>query len=123
MNAKTITGLTGKAIVNPILADFELAKKESSYVAYLGIRRETSQLFLQYNNGKCFMFNAVPPETLEAATTTPSIGKFFHSELKGVYDVEEMADNLITIAPPAEDDFDPEEDLEDEDLDFETDEV
>lgn len=106
MSAK-ITTISGTAvIVNPILAEFELAKKNSTYVHYLGIRRETSQLFLQYNNGTCFMFNAVPPEKLEAATVAESIGKFFHSDLKGKFETEELDHNCITIAPPEEDDED-----------------
>lgn len=121
MNAKTTkTTITGQlCLVNEILKDFELAKKNSTYVSYLGIRRETSQLFLQYNNGTCFMFNAVPPEKLEAATVAESIGKFFHSDLKGKFETEELAHNCVVVAPPVEeDDFDGFDDEDEDDVPF-----
>lgn len=87
------------------LQEFEIIKKASTNVDYFAIRRETSQLFIQFSNGKCFMYANVPPEVLEQAKEAESIGKFFHASIKGKYEDEAVGSNLITVAPPEETDF------------------
>jgi hypothetical protein len=76
-----------------------LLKKNSTNVDYFGIRRETSQLFIQFSNGTCFMYANVPTEVLEEAKNAPSIGKFFHQSIKWQYEDEAVGSNLIADAP------------------------
>lgn len=89
-------------VCNPVLADFEILKKASSNVDYFAIRRETSQFFIQFSNGKCLMYEGVPVEVLEEAKEAESIGKFHHAKIK-TYTAEEIGSRLIVIDDLAED--------------------
>lgn len=100
---KTVNGLS--VTVDNSLADFEVLKKASTNVDYFAIRRETSQLFIQFSNDTCFLYHSVPPEVLEQAKEAESIGKFFHASVKCKYEYESVGSNLITVAPPEETDF------------------
>lgn len=85
----------GKPVIcNPVLEGFELLKKASSNVDYFGISRSTGQLFIQFNNGTCFLYSGVPIETLEAAKEAESIGKFFHSAIKNKLAIDEPIADL-----------------------------
>jgi len=95
--------INGQPVVcNSNLIDFELLKKQSTLIDYYGICRQTSQLFIQFNNGKSFVFLAVPPEVLETAKTIDSIGKYYHSDIKGKYEDIAVEDNCI-VAESVED--------------------
>lgn len=87
------------------LQEFEIIKKASSNVDYFAICRKTSNLFIQFSNGTCFLYHSVPPEVLEQAKEAESIGKFFHASIKGKYQDQAVGSNLITVAPPEETDF------------------
>lgn len=106
------TNINGLPVIcNSNLADIELIKKTSSLVDYYGISRQTSQLFIQFNDGKSIIYNEVPLEVLEAAKESASIGKFWHSDIKGKYPDIAVDDNCI-VAEAVED---PEEwDIENE---------
>jgi len=96
----TTKTVNGKAvIVDKQLEDFELLKKASTNVDYFGIRRETSQLFIQFTNGRCFMYSEVPIEILEEAKNAESIGKFYHKNIKGQYTDEPIGTFLIVDQP------------------------
>ena len=106
MTKNTIKTINGKPVtVGQRFEDFELLKKNSTNVDYFGIRRETSQLFIQFSNGKCFMYANVPPEVLEEAKNATSIGKFFHASIKRQYEDEALPSNLIADAPEFEADI------------------
>jgi|GEM_PF-1540267 len=100
---KTING--NAVTVDKQLEDFELLKKASTNVDYFGIRRETSHLFMQFSNGKCFMYAQVPPEVLEEAKNAESIGKFFHAKIRDRYTYEALSSNLIADAPEFDSDI------------------
>lgn len=98
--------VNGQAVVcNGILTDFEILKQASTMIDYFAICRQTSQLFVQFSNGACFLYNNVPVETLEAATQAESIGKFFHAQVRNKYSDTPLENNCIKIAAPATNDF------------------
>jgi hypothetical protein len=77
------TTINGEAVnVDNKLQGYTLFKKPSSHVNYYGTHRDTSSLFVQYNNGTCFIFTEVPDPLLAKAEVAPSIGKFLHAFTK-----------------------------------------
>jgi hypothetical protein len=95
-NFKTTINRTA-VVCDGLLADFEILKKASSNVDYFAIRRETSQLFIQFSNGKCFVYEAVPTEVLEGAKDAESIGRFYHANIKGKYAEAEVGNRLVVV--------------------------
>lgn len=111
-----------KAVINklPVLVDsnlqsFELFKKPSSNVDYFAIDKAAGQLFIQFLNGKCYLYLDVDEETLKDAVESESIGKFFYARIKSKFADQPVGDRCIVP-----DDQDEEEDLEGED-DFDID--
>jgi len=88
--------------VNQDLTGYAFYQKQSSHIAFYGVNADTKQLVVQYTNGKCIVFNEVPPAVLAESTITPSIGKFLHSKIYGKFNDEALEDNSITVAPVTE---------------------
>lgn len=114
MNEPTFTTtLGGKPVAaRGILKGFALKKQASSLVDYFGMNQVENQLFIQFNNGVCTIYSGVPKGVLDMAHEAPSIGKFFHSFIKGKYEYEEIGNLAIKPDEQEEDeDWDADEDL------------
>lgn len=105
-----------KVIADHNLAGFTLFKRASSYVDYFGISNgnpnpdaKVGQIFFQFNNGTCFVFSEVPVQVLSNAIESDSIGKFYHAEIKGKYESQQVSIGKPAIMPDVDDD----EDIED----------
>ena len=46
---------------------------------------ETLQLEVTFTSGTGYTFNSVPLEIYEGLVSAPSPGRYFHSQIKGVY--------------------------------------
>lgn len=113
MNTFNTTINKKPVIVNDALKSFELFQQPSTYVEYFGINREKKQIFFQFNNGKCFTFEEVTSNVLQAATAAPSIGKFFHANIKDKYDEgAPLPDRCIMPDDPEEEEESAEADFE-----------
>lgn len=107
---KTIDGQRFE--VNDLLLNFELHHTpQSSYVGFFGLNLEESKFFMQFNNGTAFIYD-MPAEEQQAALAAPSIGKYFHAEIKGIHIGEPIA--ACSIGPALED----EDDFQNEDNDW-----
>ena len=98
--------INGKlCLVNDILKGFQIYDRKSSMIAYIGTNVASSELFIQFNNGKGFSYAEVPAKVLAEAIIAPSIGKFFHANIKDKFTATEVESDCITPAP-VEDVFD-----------------
>ncbi len=96
-NLKTVNGKD--VLVSDTAALFTLHKQASTYVDYFGTDKSGQRMFFQFNNGTCFMLTGVPAEVQDAAVAAPSIGKFWHSTLKGKYETEQLMDKSVEDVP------------------------
>lgn len=116
------TTIAGKPVICDInLQGFDLHKKASTNVDYFGIHKAAGQLFIQFNNGKCYVYSGVDENTLQDAVEAESIGKYYYAQVKGKFaeqhvtnraiqpDVEEEDDELSEIdldaGWPSDDDY------------------
>lgn len=104
--------------VNNILKDFTIYNRASSMIAYIAVNAPTQELFIQFNNGKGFIYKEVPMIVLTGIIAAPSVGKFFHATIKDKIAGEEVESNCIVPTPEEEEEEDDEFGLGD-DLDFE----
>jgi len=58
---------------------------ESSNVSEIGYDVNEMVLYVKFNNEALYYYESVPPEVWEQMRYTESIGKFVHTNLKGIY--------------------------------------
>lgn len=91
MSEQTFTQVVNGQTVNcnPNLKGFKIFKKASSNVDYYGTYKadsdQTSQLFIQFLTGKCYVYMNIPKETLDVVAEADSIGKAFYKFIKGKF--------------------------------------
>lgn len=92
---------------NPNLEGFKIFKKPSSHVDFFATHKEGGQLFIQFTNGKCYVYGHVPKETLDLVEGAESVGKAYYAFIKGKYPEQEVEDCcVIPVAEPDEDEDD-----------------
>ena len=67
-----------------------VAKVESSNISKLAFAPKTSTLFVEFTNGSSYMYKKVSLQVFSEFCTAPSVGKFLHSDIMGVYDSAKM---------------------------------
>lgn len=92
--------VNGKTVnCNPNLKGFKIFKKDSSNVDYFGTYQsdsdQTSQLFIQFLTGKCYVYMNIPQETLDVVAEAESIGNAFYKFIKGKFKEMEVDDRCI----------------------------
>jgi KTSC domain len=105
------TTVNGKTVTcDPNLKGFKIFKKQSSFINYFAthhVNKDGGDLFIQFNDGNCAVFFAVPKEVLDLSETSESIGKFYHAFIKGKYPEQSVGDNcIVEKVEPVEDDED-----------------
>lgn len=105
----TVNGLSVNC--NPNLEGFKIFKKSSSHVDFFATHKEGGQLFIQFTNGKCYVYGQVPKETLDLVEGAESVGKAYYAFIKGKYPEQAVEDRCIVETNDIADDF------EDEDFD------
>jgi hypothetical protein len=58
---------------------------QSSMIASLGYNANTSTLEVEFNNGAVWQYYEVPESVYFDMLNSGSLGKFFHSNIKGQY--------------------------------------
>lgn len=91
-------------LVNHLLEGWTIYHRQSSYVAYIAVNPGGDSLFIQFNNGTCFIYPGLPIDLIKEAIAAESIGKFFHAQLKGKYEGEAVESHCIQ--PDEEEDED-----------------
>ena len=54
----------------------------SSNIRAVGYDDETRELRVTFLNGATYSYSAVPPETFEGLKSSPSVGSYFHHQVK-----------------------------------------
>jgi hypothetical protein len=62
----------------------------SSHIAEAEYERDTKTLTVTFQDGSTFAYRGVPVEVWGGMQTTPSVGSFFHRQIKGRYSHEDM---------------------------------
>lgn len=70
------------------LDNFELFKKASTQVDYIGVNVKDKRLFVQFKNGGAYLYKDVDQITMQNAQRVPSIGTFIHESVKGKFEFE-----------------------------------
>lgn len=69
----------------------ELQKIEgSSTIAAVGYDKEVQELVIQFHSGGTYSFPAVPEQKHQELITAPSIGRYFHAHIRGVYSANKL---------------------------------
>lgn len=68
----------------------ELIDVSSSNIRQIGYDADTQTLGIVFNKGDLYHYNDVPEEVFEEMQRTASVGRFFHSEIRGKYDYQNM---------------------------------
>ena len=63
---------------------------ESSNLKKLAFAPKTSTMFVEFTDGSAYMYKDVSIEVFGEFCTAPSVGKFFHSDIIGVYESSKM---------------------------------
>lgn len=114
------TTINGKPVVcNTNLQGFIILKMASSNVDYYAINKPTGELFIQFLNGQCYVYDKIPKEVLELAEDCESIGKYYYKFIKGKYEEKNVGTFCIQSPASVEDDEDEDQGGEEQDFDFE----
>lgn len=70
------------------MAEVEMYPVNSRVATHVGYSAETQRLYYRHHNGRTTVFKTVPAEIGQAATSADSIGKFYHSNVRGQYPFE-----------------------------------
>lgn len=63
----------------------EKAFENSSFIKHISYDDKRKEMTIHFVSGYVHTYDKVPKEVWEEAIKTPSIGKFFHSRIKGHY--------------------------------------
>ncbi|WP_256013186.1 KTSC domain-containing protein [Desertivirga xinjiangensis] len=74
-----------KLSIDDRIADFRILSRKSSNVDYFGIQPEHKKLFVQFKNGKSYIYTEVPEDILNKAVEAESIGKFLNANITGKF--------------------------------------
>ena len=61
-------------------------KVQSSNIAEVDYSAESQELFIKFTNGATYKYEEVPPRVYSDFLKAESKGKFFHSNIRNVYD-------------------------------------
>jgi hypothetical protein len=61
------------------------ASLSSSALSSASYDDETLELEIRFTSGQTYTFYNVPPEIYEGLVSAPSPGRYFHSQIKGIY--------------------------------------
>jgi len=78
------------------IESFQVLSRKSSNVEYFGIQPEHKKLFVQFKNGKSYIYTEVSPEVLQQAVEAESIGKFINSHITKKYISIKIDFRLVT---------------------------
>lgn len=88
------TTLNGKELlVSPILQGYTIYDRQSSMISYIAVNE--ANLFIQFNNRTSFLYRDVPVDLIKSAVTAVSIGKWWHSHIKGKIEGEAVESHCI----------------------------
>ncbi len=93
-------------LVADVLKDWTLYQRASTYVDFIGVNPANDSLFIQFQNGICFLYPDLPIDLIKSAVEAESIGKWFHSQLKGKYEGEAIESHCIEPDVEEEDEGD-----------------
>lgn len=68
----------------------DMVSVSSSNIKEIGYDEETEVLGVVFHSNMFYHYNGVSLETFEAFRDAPSVGSYFHAEIRNVYDVENM---------------------------------
>ncbi len=88
-------------LVNDAIKDYTLYQKNSTFIAYIGVKGDNS-LFIQFCNGICFIYPDLPIDLIKSALEAESISVFYHSQIKGKYEGEQLESHCIQPAKEEE---------------------
>lgn len=74
------------------LESFEIMKKDSSQVDYIGTNEEKKILFVQFKNGASYIYENVDHVTLQNARRAISIGSFLQTDIKEKFPFKKVED-------------------------------
>lgn len=115
------TTVNGKPVVcHTNLQEFKILKMASSNVDYYAINLSTNELFIQFLNGQCYVYDKIPKEVLELAEDCESIGKYYFKFIKGKYNEQKVGNLCIQPHDEEEEESDTDDlSFSDQDFDFE----
>ena len=71
-----------------------VAEVNSSMITKLAFNPKSFKLFVNFANGVVFMYDNVSVNTFTEMSLAPSVGKFFHSDIKGQYESHQLEKTL-----------------------------
>ena len=83
-------------LVSDVLQDYTIYHRNSTFVAYIAVKGDNS-LFIQFCNGTCFIYPDLPVDLIKSALEAESVGKWFHANLKGQYEGEQLESDCIQL--------------------------
>src|SRR5438105_2382063 len=73
--------------------------KASSFITRYGYHYADSVLRIEFKGGKKFNYPTAPPSAFGAMIAAPSVGTFFHSDIKNVFEAVEVIEDSPATAP------------------------
>lgn len=67
-----------------------IAPVKSSNISGIGYQPETKTLIVNFKNGNRYKYSGVEPEQHAALMDSDSIGRFFHTKIRGQYGTENI---------------------------------
>lgn len=67
-----------------------MQRVESSNVEEIGYDEENQIMNVRYKNNSLYCYKGVPQNEYDALLYAPSVGKYLHSNIKGVYPYERI---------------------------------
>lgn len=64
----------------------EMVSVSSSNIAAVGYDDEERKLAVEFNSGSVYHYDNVSRDTFEALRDAPSVGKYFHANIRDQYD-------------------------------------
>lgn len=66
------------------------AVSNSSNVEYVGYDPQAKDLYITFKGGSTYRYAEVPVDTWRDLQNAPSVGKFIHANIKGIYKSERL---------------------------------
>ena len=71
--------------------DVEFYDVDSSNIASIGYDGEEMVLYVTFNSGRTYWYSDVPYGVWEGFLSAPSMGKYFHQNIRNVYAYGQMS--------------------------------
>ena len=72
--------------------EMKMIQVKSSMIKTIGYDSKNEILKVTFNNDKTYLYYGVPQETFDNFKGAESIGKFFHANIRNVFDSKQMTD-------------------------------